>query len=98
MKRKVTNVKEKLHFRLSKEQKIKTLGDTIKIAIQQSKLEMSSSRMSRNTILRARITKLANTFENIFGGIVFISALNVPENAALQVKKDSSTLKQQYKY
>ena len=75
---------------MSKEQKVKTLTDTIKIAIKQSKLEMSSGRMSKGTILRARLTKLVNTFETMFGGVVMLGPLNVAENASLALTKDPS--------
>lgn len=84
MRRKVVSLKNKLIERFTKEQKIKNLIDTIKIAIQQGKIELANSRMSRNTLLRARLTRLANMLEDLFGGMVFIGALDVPENSVLQ--------------
>lgn len=78
------SLKGKLVERTTREQKIKSLVDTIKIAVQQGKIELASKNMSRYTLLRSRLTRLANMLEDIFGGLVFIAPLDVPENSVLQ--------------
>jgi hypothetical protein len=80
---KVAKLKVKLNERFTKDQKVKSLTDTIKLAVQQGKIELSGRKVSHNVLMRERLSRLANMMEDLFGGMVFIAPLDLPENSVL---------------
>lgn len=80
---KIEKTKKKLGDRVHKEAQVKNLSDIIRISLQQGRMEMAGKRVTRSTLMRERLLKLADMLVELFGGLVFIAPLDIAENAAL---------------